>query len=251
MSERVDIIIPTLGLNSKDITIVTVKSFLKFNDGFDFKIHVVENSEETRHKNEILSLSDNINWIQNPINIGGSSANGLAIKRGLEDVKSDFVFMSHNDVAACHPNWMKYLYDKIKYEDHYLCGFATDPGRIHAIHIAGMLMKTELANLVDVCDFNSNGQPLDVGDNYTQYCRDNNLKYFCTPNTRGNPEEWANERCKEPFRSFPWAARGLDENNNVLYMHLGRGTPRTHKTQNKSEWIPVSQWISFVNSFLE
>ena len=78
MSERVDIIIPTLGLDSKDITIISIKSFLRFNDGFDFKIHVVENSEEVSHKDEILSLSNNINWIQNPIGVGGSSINSLA-----------------------------------------------------------------------------------------------------------------------------------------------------------------------------
>ena len=47
------------------------------------------------------------------LGVGGSAANGLAIKRAMEEVETDLVFMCHNDVAACHPTWMKYLYDKI------------------------------------------------------------------------------------------------------------------------------------------
>ena len=243
---KIDIIIPTKGPQSKGMTITAIKSFLRFSDGFDFKIHVVENFNDASYvDDDILSLSDNINWIQNPLDVGnGSIENGLGIKRGLEEVESDFVFFCHNDVAACHPKWMHHLYDKIVNFDHHLCGFLVDPHpeRIKAIHISGMLLTVELANSVDIMDFRP-PLPTDVGDNSTQYCRDNNLKYYCTPNTRGNSEEWALERCKEPFRSYPYAGRALDDNNDVLYMHLHRGTYRAHGWRNDYD---VNDWISFV-----
>ena len=64
---KIDIIIPTKGQNSKGLTMTTVKSFLRFNDGFDFRIFVVENSNDISYRDELLSLSDSINWIQNPL----------------------------------------------------------------------------------------------------------------------------------------------------------------------------------------
>ena len=98
ISPKIDIIIPTKGPQSKAMTITAIKSFLRFSDGFDFKIHVVENFNDPLYvDDDILSLSDNINWIQNPLDVGnGSIENGLGIKRGLEEVESDFVFFCHN-----------------------------------------------------------------------------------------------------------------------------------------------------------
>ena len=79
---NIDIIIPTF--KSKDITLLCLKSFLKFNDYFDFKYFVVENSDDESYKTDVMSLSDDIIWIQNPISEIGSFANANGLHKGLE-----------------------------------------------------------------------------------------------------------------------------------------------------------------------
>jgi len=243
---NIDVIIPTF--KSKDITLLTLKSFLKFNDYFDFKYIVVENSNDESYKNDVLSLSDNITWIQNPISEVGSFANANALHRGIKESASDYVFVCHNDVLAVHRDWMKFLFDKITKEDYCIAGFCKDNVRINAVHVSGILTTRNVIASVDLYPTGS-GSILDVGDSLTQYCIDNNFRYFSCRNTHNISKL----ECEltPPFNRLNNVDRALSDTNEVLWLHIGRGTPKTHKTYHKSGRLTIDEWIEFGKNILQ
>jgi len=278
MTENIDIILPTAGKKSRSITMLAVRSFLEFSEGFNFRIFVVENSNDNSYRDDVLGLSENVFWIQNPIQsqdeYAGSLANAKGLERGLEEVDSEYVFLCHNDVIACHQNWMRYLFNKVKKEGYSLCGFQHDehPDRIFAAHISGILTKTEIAKTVSLRP-SSGSIPMDVGDSLTKYCRDNDLKYFICENTKidhlANPKinkwfdgtyienhrngsDWYEKNVPSPFKSSS-SVKSFDDDLNVVWMHLGRGTPKARgnysKANNKNK-TSADQWTIFADEYI-
>ena len=89
---------------------------------------------------------------------------------------------------------------------------------------------------------------MDVGDTYTKYCRDNNLPYFCFPNTF-NKNNLA-DNLEEKFRLFH-VDRSLDHEGNVMFMHLGRGIEKTHNAYSKPNRVYLPEWYEFCSKILE
>lgn len=237
---NVDIIIPTF--KSKDITLLALKSFLKFNDYFNFKYIVVENSNDESYKNDVLSLSDDITWIQNPISEVGSFANANALHRGIKESESDYVFVCHNDVLAVHRDWMKFLFDKITKDDYCIAGFCKDNVRINAVHVSGILTTRHTITGIDLYPTGF-GDILDVGDSLTKHCIDNGFGYYSCRNTHNIPE--MEQELDFPFNNLHNVDRALSDRNEVLWLHIGRGTPKTHKTYNKPNRMTIEEWVDF------
>ena len=111
MKEQIDFILPSF--HSETLTTLAIKSFEKFKGDFDFRYIVVENSDDVSYKENVLALSENVIWIQNPTTLINSEANASGLEVGLEYVTGDYVFFCHNDVVACHPEWMNFLFSKL------------------------------------------------------------------------------------------------------------------------------------------
>ncbi len=245
VTPQVDFIIPSF--QSETLTSLAIKSFERYKNDFKFRYIVVENAADESYKDNILSLADDVVWVSNKQRaVRDSVANAEAIEIGLQHVQTDLVFICHNDVVACHDNWMNFLYEKIQ-EGSSIAGTVMDNSRINAVHISGMLLTTELAKRVSCYPISAGHHMLlDVGDAYTKYCRENNLKYFCCNNTHNMPNRGAEFDAIGPFSDFS-VDRALDAEGNIIYMHLGRGTMKAAGKYWKSGKIGLAGWEIFVN----
>ena len=238
---KIDIVIPSF--KSRYLTMLAIRSFERHSTGFDFRYIVVENSDDESYKEDVQKISDRVVWVQNPTKYTNSEANASAIHKAMEHLKAELVFICHNDVMAVHPNWMKYLHTKIQ-EGNHLVGTVLDNSRIEAVHISGLLTYSEIVKSVDhFPTYDEVGrQILDVGDVLTQYCRDNNLDYFCYRNTENyniDPDS-----LPSPYDDFP-VDRSVDDDGEVFFLHLGRGTPKTLGSYSKLGKVYVQDWVKF------
>ena len=247
---KIDFIIPSYC--SKDLTSLAVRSFEKHKNQHDFNYIVVENSTDTSYRGHIKALSPNVIWVQNPetpnISQNGniaSVANAMAVEKGLEYVNTEYVFICHNDVVACHENWLDFLVDKMKKHNLAAASYVLDNGRINALHISGILVKTEVAKAVSMHPVYEDGkQLLDVGDSITQYCRDNDLDYFFCRNTHN--DEAHVDLCEDVYKELAYVDRALDDDGNVIFLHLGRGSVKTLGTYWKANRTTLDGWVEFV-----
>jgi len=239
---NIDIIIPSY--KSEKLTSLAIKSFEKNKGEFNFRYIVVENAGDVSYRESIVSLNDSVVWITNSCEHTylSSFTNGEAVEKGLELVETEYVFVCHNDVVATNPNWMKFLYSKIE-EGCAIAGTVADNSRIGAVHISGLLIKSDLAkkvNIDPVYDEYKNNI-IDVGDNWTQYCREENLYYYCCRNTHNNNVK----EVPEPYTNFQ-VDRAVDDDDNVIFLHLGRGTRKALGQYNQPGKTLHAGWIEFV-----
>tara|TARA_R100000008_G_C3584505_1_gene171175 strand:- start:765 stop:1592 length:828 start_codon:yes stop_codon:yes gene_type:complete len=263
---QIDFIIPSY--KSEILTSLAIKSFEKYKGDFEFRYIVVENASDESYKEKISSLAEQVVWVSNKQQSGylRAAANAEAIEVGLDYVESDLVFICHNDTVACSENWMNFLYQKIQ-EGNFIAGTLLDNSRIQAVHISGMLLKTELAKKVScypILDEDSRalaGLPaekieeikstrqeldvpqnveLDVGDSYTRYCRLNDIKHFSCKNTHNVDIELTS-----PYSDFP-SDRAVDDSGEVIFMHLGRGIAKQDGNYHKRGKSTYSGWKDFV-----
>ena len=246
----VDIIIPSC--RTPELTYLAVASFEYFKQSHTFRYIVVENSNDESYRDRIISNFPNTIWVQNQTNLTLSNANAIALTRGLAAVSSDYVFMCHNDVAVCHESWMNYLVSKLD-EGHSLIGMCFDaqPGRIKAAHSSGILVKSEIAKAVSLYPvYDDSGTVLlDVCDSLTKYCRDNGLPYFICNNTFNDPK-YLDLIPETKYREFH-VDRALNNKNEVIYLHLGRGHSKYNDQYYRPNRILMPEWIEFVTSLLD
>ena len=245
--KNIDIVIPSF--RSKDLTSLAIRSFERYRRDFNFKYIVVENSEDTSYKDYVLSLSADVVWVQNPTSslldsnrpTVRSDANASGLEKGLEYVKTEYVFLCHNDVVACHDDWMSYLLSKIDKETP-LVGVREHD---NAAHVIGVLVKTDIAKSVSMYP---KLDCWDVGDKLTHYCVENNLNYFICKNTNNDPD--AAEKIKTEKYKNVNIDRVLNDNYEVFYMHLGRGTDKQYNLYHKPNKMLLPGWVEFVNRFV-
>jgi len=244
---NIDFVIPSY--HSEELTSLAIKSFEKHKGDFNFRYIVVENAKDESYKENILSLAENVMWISNDCQytaLNGnmaSYANAEAVEIGLQHVATDLVFVCHNDVVATHPGWMDFLYTKIQ-EGHSMAGTGIDNGRINATHISGLLIKSDLAKQINLYPVKNekNEMILDVGDNWTKYCRDEGLSIYNCKNTQnGNIEN-----LPELYTTFQ-VARAVDDSGNVIFLHLGRGSIKNLGVYNRPGKTTTAEWSRFIN----
>ena len=245
----ISVVIPSY--HSKDLTTICLKSFEKFKPhGLNINYFVVENAQDNSYREEVLRLAKNVKWTNNNYVIGvgesGSSQNASAIEITKKHIRDDFVFLAHCDVCVTSESFYETLFEKIK--EYELIGplFDICEERIGALHVSGLFMRTELMNKINFFPRRiDKDNRMDVGDAATLYCREHALKYLCLPNTYNSPQ-LAKKIRDEKFRNFQ-VTRCLDNNNDVIFMHLGRGIPKTIGTYNKvgSDRVYLNDWIKF------
>lgn len=239
------VIIPSF--HSKDLTLLCLKGFEKFKPSdLNIVYIVVENSDDISYKNEVISIADNVIWINNVTKAVGSYANAEGIIVGLEKVESEWVFLCHCDIFVTSNLFFEEL-SKKEEEGYKMVGTGLDLTRIHACHISGVFVTTEIARAVDMYPVGGVGY-MDVGDDITRYCRDEDIKYCCLENTYNSFKE--DGLADDRYKGFV-VNRSVNSNGEVLFMHLGRGIPKTEGIYKKEGRVYFEDWIDFCNGVLD
>ena len=237
----------TLAFHQKELTNILIRSFEKFKPkDLNITYIVVENSDDISYKKETELLADNVKWFNNPEAepYGGTDANGMGIEFGKKFIEDDYVFVCHTDVAVTHFSFFKEFFNKID-EGYRLVGATKDNDRINAVHVSGYLTTTELLKKVSAL---ADMPRIDVGDRLTEYCREKEIKYYVFRNTHNEPELY--KICNEPYRSLGKGCgvdRCLNEDDEVMFIHLGRGVAKQQKIYSKFGKLNFNNWIEFTN----
>jgi len=241
------VIIPTF--HSEEIITICIKSFEKFRpENIRVNYIVVENSQDKSYKDRICSLSENVKWINNPKEAYGSEANASAIELGMSYVKDDYVFTAHCDVCVTNESFYKSIIEKVE-EGNVLVGMLCDthPNRVDAIHILGLFTSLDILKKVDLYPKYKNGQNvLDVGDSITVYCRKKKLPHYCFKNTYNNPE--IEDDLDDKWKALHHIPRCIDDDGDVMFLHLARGIAKTSGTYSKPNRLGVKDWVKFYNN---
>lgn len=243
--QHISIIIPSF--HSKDLLTICVNSIERFRPlNYKFDYIIVENSRDVTYKDEILDIVPDALWINNDTIAIGSEANAEAIAIGMKNVKGNCIFMCHCDICVTSPNFFPLIVKKYEDGNRLVGAFIDkDDRRIGAVHILGLLVDAEVAKNVSYSPRYEGGKMvMDVGDGLTEYCRNNNLKYYCFENTYNNPDCIGS--LQDPYKNFN-VARCKGENNDVIFMHLARGILKTKGLYNKRDKVGLDEWIKFCN----
>lgn len=254
---KLEVIVPTY--KSRDLTRAFVKSFDHFSpDDMEVIFHLVENSTDTSYKEESLTWAKNVNWHQNPeadtnedaTSNKGSWANCSAIDLVKHDIKSEFVFMCHNDCVVASTLFFDELKRKVE-EGNQLVGTLRSPARNDYLHSSGLLVNTELFQEVGVTpEFH---RDIDVCEILTVHCAENDIPYFSFESTFSDKGLY--EHCNEPWKSLGpkcGVDRTLDpQNREVIYAHLGRGSEKNFGKYGKPGKVMYSDWGSLCEGLIE
>jgi len=247
-----------ISYKTKHLVDIAIRSFEKHKPkDFTLNYYVVETSNDTSYKSFVESLADNVNFISYPEAeikqkqidpVGGSFANGYGIELGKEQVVDAYTFVCHSDICITSPSFFTELKQKVD-EGYQLVGMSHDATRIQAAHQSGLLINSDILRQ---CNTLPQLPELDVGDSLTQHCRDNNIPYFVFPCTFNKKE--LNDIINEPYKNFgPTCGvdRTLDSNNDVMFMHLGRGTTKQQGRYFKPGKITHDRWVSICSEVLK
>jgi hypothetical protein len=252
MPASIDFIVPSY--KSNILTPCAIRTFEKYKGDYDFRYIIVENAADESYRQDVLKISQNVLWINNRskntiANNKHAWGNAEALDIGLKNATSEYVFICHNDVAATNPNWMDSLYEKTK-EGYEMVGTRFDNPqneRIGAIHISGMLLNRELAlrtpSIFPEWNEETDSWKLDVGDSFTRFFRENNLKYFCFRNTHNKNVD---VEIPSPFDGVTFD-RVFNDDDEVIYMHLGRGSLKENAYRASSSRNNIVDWEEFIN----
>ena len=241
--KHLSVVAPTF--HCKDLALIFVKSFEYFKpDDLTINYIIVENSQDISYKEDVIDLAPKVTWINNDITLVGSEANASGVEKGLKYVDDDWVFIAHCDVCVVNQLFYTDMFKKID-EGYKLIGTVLDPSklRINAIHISGFMMEYEIAKRINYYPRKlEDGTFFDVGDEATSYCRKNNVKNYCFRNTFNNPAliDLIDDKYKPVY-----CDRCINDDNEVIFIHLGRGIPKTDKTYTKLGKTSLEGWKEF------
>ena len=224
-----------------------IKSFEKYKPAdLDISYIVIENTDDTTYKDEICSAHDNITWINNPIQNqpmeGGSHAHARGLTLGLDYVKDDWVFICDPDTLVVSETFFKEFFNK-KDEGFDCIGVACHPG-FNTVHLTGGLVKTELIKKIDLNPYHEGGKFHDTGSRLT-YEIENHYIFRNTWNDYSLVDI-----INEPYKSWGKECgidRCLDSDNNIMFLHLGRGTAKFSNLYQQSGKRTYNDWVEFAN----
>jgi hypothetical protein len=232
---------------------IVIRSFQKFvTDDFNLKFIIVENSNFNLTESIKEKFLNNVTVINNPINLILSYAHGsgLDISRHFISSNADYVFACHSDTCVTSNSFFEELKDCIQ-EKVYLAGVCEDacPDRIKALHCSGLLVKAEIFKSVSMMPILPQ---IDTADLLTVHCRDNKLKMKIFKNTYNDP--MLVEICNSPFKELGKNCgidRCLDRENNVMFIHQGRGTTKYVGDYYSPQKMTTADWLKFCSSFIQ
>lgn len=249
-----------------------IKSCEKFKPR-DLEIHyiIIENSD-LDYSETLKKYSDNITFKNNPTPfIGtGAYANAEGIEIGKQLIVTDYTFVCHSDVLVTSSDFFTVLHHNQK-EGFELIGALADTVRIKALHISGLFVKTSLLRAVNTHPVINGvqGTPdncleldaiarsgkvedgsMDAGDTLTHYARNHGIKHKCLLNTQNSHEVVQNIEGKLSYLKELPLTLTLNESNEVIFIHLGRGTHKALGLYNKPNRLYRDDWINLAEKIL-
>jgi hypothetical protein len=168
----------------------------------------------------------------------GSYANAVALEIAahLIDPDTRYLMTMHMDSAPCRRGWLSYLLSKL--DDRVrAAGVRMDRSRVPAgvLHVLGYVVDFRLFRQLGL-DFWPDLPGLDVGDRVTVALRQAGYDVFVCRNTLWEPE-LANRI--PSYHLLRWLAvdRSLDDNDDVVFLHLGRGVRKASGIHRKGTLI--------------
>jgi hypothetical protein len=179
----------------------------------------------------------------------GSYANaiGLEIARRVIDPSSRYLMTLHMDTVACAPHWLDYLLGKL--DDRVAAaGVRMERGRVPAgvLHVLGLLMDYAVVQRLGL-DFFPDLPAYDVGDRITVGLRAAGYAVFACANTFTDPAVAAALPHDSPYAALT-VDRSLDDTGQVIFMHLGRGLPKSANRQGRG--VSAAAWVEFAQTYL-
>ena len=256
--ETVHIVIPAH--NFPEMTDVAVQCIKKYTEE-PYIIWIVDDNSNEETRNYLMNL-DKVNVIFNKTGIGswyypkwmmkkrGSEANAISLNMASKIITGKYMFVMHSDALPVRAGWLDFLKsklnDKIK-----IVGVSTDHIRVKAVHVSGFLFDFQLYNELDL-SFSHNMPIYDAGDMITIGLVGSGYGTFVCKNTSNNPEtiDYINNNSHPDFIKAPGIDRIFDDNNNLIYMHLGRGTAgRKGDDRGKPGYLKRSEWVENVKKY--
>ncbi|MBE3141516.1 MAG: glycosyltransferase [Thermoplasmata archaeon] len=189
-----------------------------------------------------------IPWWQQPS--GGSYANAIALELATRFVKTRYMFVMHNDALPCKSGWLNYLLSKMTDRVRGV-GVRQDKIRVQAMHQSGFLFDFSLYEPLGMNFLPSLPSPPghDVGDLVTVKLRQGGYEVFICRNTFNSPE-LANQLVLPEWLARLHCDKAFGDEDDVFYLHLGRGTLQTAGPGNVVRQTTVEQWLKAICSYL-
>ena len=231
-----------------DLPKYLIKSFEKFKpSNLNINYIVIENTNDTTYKDDICSTHDNVTWVNNPIQSqpmeGGSPAHANGLHFGLKYVNDDWVFICDHDTCVSDVTFFEEFFKKVD-EGFDLIGASYHPQN-KVVHPNGMLVKTEIVKEVDL---NPEGK-WDTASKLTHFVGDNHYIFRNTWN-----DSSLVDIIDEPYKSWGKECgidRCLNSNDNIMFIHLGRGTAKFSNLYQQVGKASYQNWSDFVNGILK
>jgi len=253
--EAVHIVMPVR--NSIEMTDVAIRCIKKYTNE-PYVLWIVDDDSNQEMK-EYLSLLEGVNVIYNTSGIGTwyqprwmtkyriTFANAVSLDLAAKIIKGKYMFVMHNDALPVKVGWLDYLKSKIN-DKVKIAGVSQDRARVNAVHVSGFLFDFELYEKLNL-HFMHDMPIYDVGDFITIGLRGNDYETFVCKNTFNNPETLAlvkdNPKYPEFVRNSPFD-RCFNDDGELIYMHLGRGTGRGGDAHHKEGYMKRSEWVEWV-----
>jgi len=184
----------------------------------------------------------------------GSYANAIAIEIALAVIGhvAENVITLHSDtVITRHTSineFLRHLDGNVR-----AVGYRRDPGRAHALHVAGLLFDWPAVQALggkffpeDVTQ-SQKTDGYDCGDLVTILLEQSGFKTVALKNTYNDPSLESQIKPDDPFRDLK-VDRVLDESGNVVFAHLGRGTSMAFGGELNSSRVSPRDWVNFVRT---
>ncbi len=223
-------------------------------------INIIRNNREPVNHRRLSSLKKAISLFGGRKNYSqlsdGSYANAIALEIGMQIINSatPYVMAMHSDTLAVKSDWLQYLYSKID-DNVRAVGCVSDNIRINALHISGLLFDFQLFKKLGLTMLPNIDQVLtkdlpeyDVGDSVTFFFQKHGYSIYRCSNTHNIPEisSWIED---ESIYDIP-VDRSFDDSREVIFLHLGRGTPKSVNDYRKKGRVLADEWIALGNQLL-
>ncbi len=169
---------------------------------------------------------------------------GLELASSVIDKETQYIMTLHQDTIVCRDRWLSTMLSKM--DDRIKAvGVRLDKARVAegTLHILGciidfqILKKLKLSFLPQLPDH-------DVGDLVTVNLRKAGFDIFAFPNTLHDPSLVRLIPDSSPLKKLH-VDRSFDENNQIFFLHLGRGVVKSQGKGNfKGKTLP-EEWIKF------
>jgi len=251
--QKHDLDIVIVSFKTPELVKLAIQSFRKFKtDDFNLRFIVIENSNFKLIDDLKKHIENNDVVINNPVNLSFSYAHGSGLEAAKDYLSpsAKYVFTCHSDTCVVSSSFFNELRKCIE-EGIWLAGVCEDAHdkRVRALHCSGLLAKSDLYKKVSLMP---ELPKIDTADLLTVHCREANLKMKLFRNTYNDTN--LVDLCNSPYKELGKVCgvdRCLDENNNVMFMHQGRGTSKYSNSYHNPQKIMTSTWIEICKKVIE